>query len=363
VHTRTRHALGSLIAGRFALVVLVAFAMALVSARSALADPVIAAAGDIACGTGSSGNCAQQATANVVASINPDAVVLLGDDQYENGTLSDFTAYFDPTWGVWKSITRPAPGNHEYNTAGAAGYFDYFDGVGNSSGPAGNRSAGYYSWDIGSWHLIALNSNCTAVGGCGAGSTEEQWLRTDLATHPASCTLAYWHHPRWSSDSVIGSIAAVAPLVQALYDYRSDLVLVGHAHTYERFGPQDPSGNADFNGGLVEIISGTGGKSEFAFGSTLLPNSMVHADTLGVLKLTLHPSSYDWQFVPAAGQTFTDAGTGLCHGRAASNTPPPRPVGDPGGHNVYGPSGTAGGHATGKPARRRADQLAPGRAR
>jgi hypothetical protein len=308
---------------------LLALGLLLAAAPAAAADPVIAAAGDIACGTGSTGLCAQQSTSDVITQINPDGVLLLGDDQYENGSLSDFQSYYDPTWGRFKSVTHPAPGNHEYQTTGAAGYFDYFNGVGNSTGPADDRSAGYYSFDIGSWHIVALNSNCTNIGSCSAGSPEETWLRNDLATHPAACTLAYMHHPRWSSDSGVGSQPQVAPLVQALYDYHADLMLAGHAHTYERFGPQDPAGNADTANGLVEIISGTGGKSEFAFSSTILPNSLVHADTLGALKLTLHPWSYDWEFVPAAGQTFSDSGTGLCHGRAAApdTTPPSAPTG------------------------------------
>jgi hypothetical protein len=295
----------------------------LAGAPAASADPVVAAAGDIACGTGSLGICAQQATSDALATVNPDAVILLGDDQYEYGTLADFTSYFGPTWGRWKAITHPAPGNHEYETVGAAGYFDYFNGVGNATGAAGARGKGYYSWDLGAWHVIALNSNCYDAGGCGVGDPQEQWLRADLAAHPTSCTLAYWHHPRWSSDSVVGSDPDVGPLVQALYDYRADLVLAGHAHTYERFAPQNPSGQLDTSRGLTEIISGTGGKSEFAFSGVLMPNSMAHADTLGVLRLALHPTSYDWQFVPAAGDTFTDSGTALCHGRPVPDTTAP----------------------------------------
>ena len=294
-----------------------AVALILTAAPGARADPVVAAAGDIACGTSSTGLCAQQSTSAVLAQINPTVVLALGDDQYESGSLSDFQSYYGPSWGLFKAITRPAPGNHEYGTAGAAGYFDYFDGPGSATGPAGDRTKGYYSFDVGSWHLVALNSNCASIGGCTAGSPEETWLRSDLASHPASCTLAYMHHPRWSSDAGVGSQPQVAPLVQALYDYHADLMLAGHAHTYERFGPQNPSGGADVTAGLTEIIAGTGGKSEFAFSSTILPNSIVHADTLGVLQLTLHAASYDWRFVPAAGQTFTDSGSGVCHGRAS----------------------------------------------
>jgi hypothetical protein len=222
-------------------------------ASAAAADPVLVAAGDIACGTGSSGNCAQQATSELIGPIAPQALVVLGDNQYESGSLSDFTSFYGPTWGRYKGITHPAVGNHEYGTSGAAGYFDYFDGSGATTGPAGDRGKGYYSWDLGSWHLIALNSNCGVVS-CAAGSAQEAWLRSDLAAHPASCTLAYMHHPRWSSDDTVGSTPALAPLVSDLYAGHVDLMLAGHAHTYERFGPQDPTGAADPNG-IAEIIA------------------------------------------------------------------------------------------------------------
>src|SRR3954452_14169723 len=178
---------------------------ATVGAGVATADPVIAAAGDIACGSATTeGMCQAQATADVIATINPNAVVTLSDDQYEDGSLADLNSFYGRTWGQWKAITRPSPGNHEYYTSGASGYFDYFDGQGAASGPAGDRTRGYYSWDVGTWHVVALNSNCADVGGCSAGSPQEQWLRTDLATHRAACTLAYMPLPRLSSDSVVG---------------------------------------------------------------------------------------------------------------------------------------------------------------
>ena len=153
---------------------------------SAVADPVIAAVGDMVCGAGvpTSATCKHAETAALIGAIGPTAVLLLGDLQYENATLTDFNTYFEPTWGVYKSITAPAAGNHEYQTAGAKGYFDYFNGVGVQSGRAGDRSKGYYSFNIGAWHIIAINSNCASVGGCGAGSPQEQWLRADLAANP-----------------------------------------------------------------------------------------------------------------------------------------------------------------------------------
>ena len=167
------------------------------------ADPVVAAVGDLVCGTGSPSNalCRHADVAARVASINPTALLLLGDIQYENATLADFNRYYDPAFGAFRSITWPAAGNHEYNTAGAKGYYDYFNGVGVQSGRAGDRSKGYYSFNVGTWHVVALNSNCSAIGGCGVGSAQEQWLRADLAANPAACTLAYWHHPRFSSGS------------------------------------------------------------------------------------------------------------------------------------------------------------------
>jgi hypothetical protein len=233
-------------------------------------------------------------------------------------------AYFGPTWGRFKSIMRSVPGNHEYNDpAGAAkGYFDYFDGVGNAEGPVGSRSLGYYSFDVGRWHLIALNSNCNPSGGgwrpggCGAGSAQEEWLRGDLAAHPSSCTLAFWHHPVYSSTSQPDGPSPFMSTIWAdLANAHADVVLNGHAHNYERFALQSASGSVDTQGGLREFVVGTGGRELYPF-STVKPNSEVrNASTFGVLRLTLHSSSYDWQFQPETGGTFTDAGSQTCHGR------------------------------------------------
>jgi hypothetical protein len=204
-----------------------------------------------------------------------------------------------------KATTRPAPGNHEYNTAGATGYYAYFGAA------AGDPARGYYSYDVGTWHLVALNSNCAAIGGCGAGSAEEQWLRADLAAHPAACTLAYWHHPRWSTGDH-GSSAIYDGLWKALYAFGAELVLNGHDHHYERFAPQTAAGALDQARGLREFVVGTGGRSHYGT-PTIRANSEVrNSDTFGVLRLTLRPAGYDWRFVPAAG-SFTDAGTASCH--------------------------------------------------
>src|SRR6185369_17671028 len=192
------------------------------------------------------------------------------------------------------------------------GYYDYFNGAGSLTGPAGEPGKGYYTFHNGAWRLFALNSNCSAAGGCGVGSPQEVWLKAQLAAHPAPCTLAFWHHPRFSSGEH-GNSTATQALWQDLYDANADVVLVGHDHDYERFAPQDPTGVSDPARGIREFVVGTGGRSHYAIG-TPAPNSEVrNSDTFGVLRLTLHPSSYDWKFVPEAGGTFTDSGTGYCH--------------------------------------------------
>jgi hypothetical protein len=291
--------------------------------------PVIAAAGDIACGAADGSvqpgvACDQQSTSNLLTGAGLTAVLTLGDDQYEQGQLSDFMNYFNPTWGRFKSIMHSAPGNHEYNDpAGSAmGYFDYFDGVGNATGSAGPRSLGYYSFDIGSWHLIAINSNCSASsggwnrGGCAAGSTQEQWLRSDLAVHPSACTLAFWHHPLYSSGSQADGPSPFMSAIWAdLANAHADIVLNGHAHNYERFALQNATGGPDSQGGVREFVVGTGGRNLYGF-STVQPNSQVrNSSTFGILQLTLRPHGYDWQFRPEPGGTFTDVGSQECHGR------------------------------------------------
>ncbi len=278
-------------------------------------DPVIAAAGDIACdpadakyngGVGTEAACHMKATSDLVLEVNPVAVLTLGDNQYEIATLSEFRQSFDPTWGRLKSIIHPAVGNHEYKTPGASGYFNYFGTA------AGDLGKGYYSYSIGTWHIIALNSNCSDVGGCGPRSTQELWLKSDLAAHPAFCTLAYWHHPRFSSGRY-GNNPEYGAFWQDLYNARADVVLVGHEHNYERFALQDPNGSADPAHGIRQFIVGTGGKN-FSVFVTFQPNSEVrNSGTFGVLVMTLHPKSYDWRFIPEPGKGFTDSGSASCH--------------------------------------------------
>ncbi len=278
-------------------------------------DPMIAAAGDIACdpadsnfrgGAGTASACRMKATSDLLLGMELAGVLALGDNQYEDGALPKFRQSYDPTWGRLKSLTRPAVGNHEYGQPNASGHFAYF-------GPAaGDPANGYYSFDIGTWHLIALNSNCSRVGGCGAGSPQELWLKADLAAHPAACTLAYWHHPRFSSG-LHGSDLAYDAFWRDLYDAGADVVLVGHDHDYERFAPQDPRGAADPVRGIREFVVGTGGKTHYWFRSPQ-PNSEVRNwDTFGVLVLTLRSLGYDWRFISEPGRSFADSGRGFCH--------------------------------------------------
>jgi hypothetical protein len=283
---------------------------------AAIVRPVIAAAGDIACspqdpafngGLGTGGRCQMKATSDLLVNRSLAAVLALGDEQYHDGSLTRFARSYDPTWGRVKAITRPVPGDHEYVTAGAAGYFAYF------TTQAGDPRRGYYSYDVGGWHMVALNSNCAAVGGCHLGSPQETWLRDDLARHPRRCTLAYGHHPRFSSGAAHGSDPAYTGFWRALYDAGADVVLSGDDHTYERFRPQDPWGRLDLSRGIRQFVVGTGGRSLSGFG-VARPNSRVRASkTFGVLTLTLRPASFDWRFIPTVAGGFTDAGTAACH--------------------------------------------------
>jgi acid phosphatase type 7 len=264
----------------------------------AAGDPVLVGAGDIA-------TCEQQgdeATAKLLANIS-GTVFTLGDNVYPNGTAAEFANCYGPSWGTFKDRTRPSVGNHDYNTAGATGYFGYF------GARAGDPSKGYYSYNRGSWHIVVLNSACPRVS-CAAGSTQERWLKANLAATPSKCTLAYWHHPRFSSST---NNSSVAPFWRDLYEAGAEVVLSGHAHSYERFAPQRPDGTLDPERGIREFVVGTGGVALGSF-NTVKPNSQErNASTHGVLKLTLHAGSYEWNFVPVAGKTFTDSGTKACH--------------------------------------------------
>jgi len=268
-----------------------------VTARPPGRGEVLVGAGDIA-DCGSSG---AEATAALLDAI-PGTVFTAGDNAYSSGTASEYANCYDPTWGRHKARTRPAPGNHEYNTSDAAPYYAYF---GANAGPSGR---GYYSYDLGDWHLISLNSNIDMS----AGSAQELWLRADLAATTKTCVLAYWHHPRFSSGSH-GSSTESQPLWQALYDYNADVVVVGHDHNYQRFAPQTPSGAPDPVRGMREFVAGTGGRSHYSFSTPIANTEAYNTDTWGVLKLTLDAASYSWEFIPIAGGTYRDSGTGACH--------------------------------------------------
>ena len=274
------------------------------------------ATGDIACdpvhpyfrdGAGAAHNCHQQATADLVAAQRADAVLALGDIQYENATLRDFQTSFDRAWGRFKGIMHPTPGNHEYVTMGAPGYFSYFGAA------AGPPDRGYYSFDLGSWHLIALNSNCTKIqGGCDRTGAQASWLRADLASHKNTCTLAFWHHPRFSSGKY-GNDARTDRLWRALYEGGADVIVVAHDHNYERFAPQDPDGRLDRARGMREFVVGTGGRSHDRFLSSAANSEARNDTTFGILRLSLLPTGYSWRFIPEAKATFKDSGSDTCH--------------------------------------------------
>ena len=271
-------------------------------------DPVIAAAGDIACdptvNKGAPTNCDQAATAAQIQALKPAAVITLGDNQYESNAASQYAAVFDQTWGQFKGLIHPTIGNHEYLTADAAGYFGYFGAA------AGDPTKGYYSWNLGAWHIIALNSECRHVGGCASGSPQEAWLQADLAANPTACTLVTYHEPSWSSGEH-GNAVQMTTIWGDLVAAHVDLALAGHNHDYERFPPLDASGNPSASG-VQEFIVGTGGKNHYPFTAPAIAGEIRDDTAYGVLRLTLHPSSYDWQFLPAPGYSFSDAGSMPC---------------------------------------------------
>jgi hypothetical protein len=262
-------------------------------------EAVVLAAGDIA-------DCRSQgdeATAELLERTS-GTILALGDLAYPSGRPEDFRCY-DASWGRFKSRTRPSPGNHEYLTRNASGYFDYF---GSAAGP---RDKGYYSFDEGAWHVVSINSNCSRVGGCGPGSPQERWLRADLAATSRRCTVAYWHHPLFSSGQH-GAHRNMRPIWDALYEAGAEIVLSGHDHNYERFAPQTPSGALDRTRGIRQFVVGTGGKNYTRLRSSQPWSEARNDNTFGVLKLTLRANGYRWQFIPEAGKSFTDGGSGGC---------------------------------------------------
>lgn len=262
---------------------------------------MVLAAGDIASCT----TTGDAATAKLLDEL-AGTVVTLGDNVYPDGTASQFADCYGPTWGRHLARTRPAPGNHDYRTKGAAGYFAYFGAA------AGDPARGYYAYQLGGWRVYSLNSNCAEIGGCGPRSAEVAWLKADLAANPRACVLAYWHAPRYSSGPH-GSQAAVDALWDALYDAGAELVLGAHDHDYERFAPQSGDGRLDPEAGIVQFVVGTGGFSHYEFGKVLSTSRARDNTAFGVLELTLSPGSWSSRFVPIAGQTYSDTASGTCH--------------------------------------------------
>lgn len=282
------------------------------------APGVLVAAGDVACdprssmfahGHGTATWCRAADTASLIRSIDPDVVLPLGDEQYDDGRITKFRRSYDASWGTFLDRTRPVPGNHEYGVHGAAGYFRYF---GAEAGPTGR---GWYSYDLAGWHLVALNSNCDQVG-CLAGSPQYRWLAADLRAHPAACTLAYFHHPRFSSGPHGNDPEAAwtRDLWRLLYARGADVILNGHDHLYERFAPMNPAGTVDRATGIREFVVGTGGAEHYWVDQVRWASQVRNADTFGVLQLTLRTDAYGWRFVPVAGGSFEDSGFGRCHG-------------------------------------------------
>jgi hypothetical protein len=287
-------------------------------------DVVLLGAGDIA---SCSSKAKDEKTAALLDSLvadRPDAIVFTaGDNAYENGSAADYTNCYGPSWGRFLARTRPALGNHEYTTGTADPYFDYFNGPGTQSGVAGNRGEGWYSYDAGAWHIVVLNSNSANLP-IGVGSPQDLWLKADLAASTAQCTLAIWHHARFTS----GTSAPLEPLSgrtlpmwQALYDAGAELVLAGHNHTYERFAPQEAMGRANDSFGIRQFVVGTGGRSISTM-TVRRANSEATSGTFGVIKLSLGETGYAWRFVPIQGSSFSDSGSASCHGPPPPNVSP-----------------------------------------
>ena len=270
------------------------------SGEPAASPVVLVGAGDIA-------DCRSDraaATADLLDDID-GTVFTLGDNAYERGSRREYEDCYRPTWGRHLERTRPVPGNHEYGTAGAAGYFGYF------GERAGDPARGYYAYDLGAWHIYALNSNCDDVA-CGPASAQVAWLEGDLTANPRRCTLAYWHHPRYSSGRH-GNIAETDRLWDVLYEAGAEIVLAGHDHSYERFAPMSASGDPDPDRGVVAFVVGTGGRALYEFHDILPTSRSRDAASWGVLELTLFADRWSSRFVPVAGQSFTDAASGTCH--------------------------------------------------
>jgi len=273
-----------------------------------MAAAVLVGAGDIAL----CGSAATEATARLLDRL-PGVVFTVGDNAYPSGRANDFSDCYDSSWGRHKARTRPSPGNHDYESPGALPYFNYF---GANAGPS---DLGYYRYRLGVWQIYSLNSNIPMD----ANSSQVRWLRRELAANPSTCTLAYWHHPLFSSGPH-GENAATRPLWRALYEFDADVVISGHDHFYERFSLQDPDGRPDPDRGIREFIVGTGG-AELNSPVSVHSNSDARWSTFGVLELVLGVNSYTWRFLSETG-AVADVGGGLCH-----ESGPPSGSADPNG--------------------------------
>jgi Calcineurin-like phosphoesterase len=288
---------------------------------------VIAMGGDVACGTtepdynggnGTADKCRAKYTANLISSMNPSRVFAMGDLQYNSGSLTDFNVSYQNSWGAFKSKTNPVVGNHEYGTSGAGGYYSYFGDAATPRQPGCTKNCdGFYSFNVpvgtSSWHIAVINGECARIGGgvgCAVGSPQYNWLKADLeANASTACTAVLTHKPRWSSSSFY--TAEIQPLVDLMGANKVDLLLAGHAHSYERFAPQTASGSASSTG-IRQITVGTGGRDSQGFG-TVLPNSVVRKNHIfGVMKLTLSPTSYSWSYIADPTTPFSDSGSGSC---------------------------------------------------
>lgn len=268
--------------------------------RRGTADPVLVGAGDISICK----NDFDEQTAKLLDVI-PGTVFTLGDNVYPDGRAEEFAECYEATWGRHKDRTYPVVGNHEYQTEKAADYFAYF------GARAGQPSQGYYRYQLDGWQVYVLNSNCGEIGGCGLESDQYAWLQSELANHPSRCAVAMMHHPPFSS-ALHGNTKDVQTLWQALVTGGVDVVLAGHDHSYERFAPLNTDGQIDELQGTRAIVVGTGGRSLYAFRTIQTGSEVRNSKTYGVLKLTLHPDAYSWEFVPVAGETFKDSGLQTC---------------------------------------------------
>jgi len=270
---------------------------------TAPAPEVLLAAGDIA-------SCASEGDEATAALLDqlPGAIAALGDLAYDRGSREEYAQCFAPSWGRHTARMRPVPGNHDYGTGDAGAYFEHFGAT------AGAPGEGWYAYDLGSWRVIALNSVCWEVGGCGPGTLQERWLRAEFARHAdRRCTLAYFHHAPFSSGRLHGGEPTVRPLVEALYDGGADVVLTGHEHHYERFGRLDPSGGLDEARGVRHFVVGTGGNRLYALDDPHPSSEARFAGGYGVLRLELGEGEYAWRFVGVPGVEFADAGAEPCH--------------------------------------------------